>query len=132
MHLKGIHHIALNVSDLDRAERFYTDVLGFSVSHRFSEGLRHIMLDIGNAHLALFETPGLEMKPALEQLSDKGYMHFAFATSRDEFIKIIDELKNKNVHIDSGPVVRGEGESIYFTDPDRNHLEIRCDTKAES
>jgi glyoxylase I family protein len=127
MQLKGIHHIALNVTDLDRAEHFYTDVLGFTVTHRFSKGLRHIMLDTGNALLALFETPELEMKSALEQLSDKGYMHFAFATNREEFIKILDELKNKNVRIDSGPVVRGEGESIYFTDPDKNHLEIRCD-----
>ena len=127
MQLKGIHHIALNVTDLDRAEQFYTDVLGFTVTHRFSKGLRHIMLDTGNALLALFETPELEMKSALEQLSDKGYMHFAFATNREEFIKILDELKNKNVRIDSGPVVRGEGESIYFTDPDKNHLEIRCD-----
>ena len=88
------------------------------------------MLDTGNALLALFETPELEMKSALEQLSDKGYMHFAFATNREEFIKILDELKNKNVRIDSGPVVRGEGESIYFTDPDKNHLEIRCDAKS--
>lgn len=127
MQLKGIHHIALNVTDLDRSEHFYTDVLGFNVTHRFSKGLRHIMLDTGNALLALFETPELEMKSALEQLSDKGYMHFAFATNREEFIKILDELKNKNVRIDSGPVVRGEGESIYFTDPDKNHLEIRCD-----
>ncbi len=85
------------------------------------------MLDTGNALLALFETPELEMKSALEKLSDNGYMHFAFGTSRDEFGKIIDELKKKNVTIDSGPVVRGEGESIYFTDPDQNHLEIRCD-----
>jgi len=127
MQLQGFHHIALNVSDLDRAESFYTEVLGFTVAHRFSKGLRHIMLNTGNAMLALFETPELEMKPALEELSDNGYMHFAFATSRDEFGKIIDELKRKNVTIDSGPVVRGEGESIYFTDPDQNHLEIRCD-----
>jgi glyoxylase I family protein len=130
MQLKGIHHIALNVADLDRAEQFYTEILGFTVAHRFSKGLRHIMLDTGNALLALFETPDLEMHSALEQLSNKGYMHFAFETDREEFIKIIDELKTKNVTIDSGPVVRGEGESIYFTDPDRNHLEIRCDAKS--
>ena len=132
MQLKGIHHIALNVTDLDRSERFYTDILGFSVTHRFSKGLRHIMLDTGNALLALFETPDLEMKMSLEQLSKKGYMHFAFETNREEFINIIEELKSKKVNIDSGPVVRGEGESIYFTDPDQNHLEIRCDANAES
>ena len=55
MQLKGIHHIALNVKDLDRAERFYTDVLGFQVTHRFSKGLRHLMLETGNAAIALFE-----------------------------------------------------------------------------
>ena len=132
MQLKGIHHIALNVTDLDRAERFYTEVLGFNVAHRFSKGLRHLMLDTGNAYLALFETTHLDMKSSLEQLSKKGYMHFAFETDREEFIKIIDELKSKKVTIDSGPVVRGEGESIYFTDPDQNHLEIRCDALAES
>jgi catechol 2,3-dioxygenase-like lactoylglutathione lyase family enzyme len=132
MQLKGIHHIALNVTDLDRAERFYTDVLGFSVAHRFSKGLRHLMLDTGNSYLALFETPNLDMKSSLEQLSEKGYMHFAFETDPEEFIKIIDELKNKKVNIDCGPVVRGEGESIYFTDPDQNHLEIRCNALTES
>ena len=132
MQLKGIHHIALNVTDLDRSEHFYTDILGFSVTHRFSKGLRHIMLDTGNALLALFETPSLEMETALEQLSKKGYMHFAFETNREEFINIIEELKSKKVHIGSGPVVRGEGESIYFTDPDQNHLEIRCDANAKS
>jgi glyoxylase I family protein len=132
MQLKGIHHIALNVTDLDRSEHFYTDVLGFSVTHRFSKGLRHIMLDTGNVLLALFETPSLEMETALEQLSKKGYMHFAFETNREEFINIIEELKNKKVNIDSGPIVRGEGESIYFTDPDQNHLEIRCDANAKS
>ena len=39
MQLTGIHHIALNVRDLDRAERFYTNVLGFKVAQRFSKGL---------------------------------------------------------------------------------------------
>jgi len=55
MRLLGIHHIALNVHHLDRAEHFYTDVLGFKVSQRFSKGLRHLMLDAGNSKIALFE-----------------------------------------------------------------------------
>ncbi|MFQ5449694.1 MAG: VOC family protein [Nitrospinaceae bacterium] len=124
MRLEGIHHIALNVRDLDRAEQFYTGVLGFKVSRRFSKGLRHLMLDAGNAAIALFESPGMEMKEALDHLSETGYMHLAFKTKRDQFAKIIEELKKNNVTIDSGPVRRGDGESIYFTDPDYNHLEI--------
>ncbi|GJL79467.1 MAG: fosfomycin resistance glutathione transferase [Nitrospinaceae bacterium] len=127
MKLDGIHHIALNVKDLDRAERFYTEVLGFKVTHRFSKGLRHLMLDTGNAAIALFEAPDLDVKEAMDQLSEKGYLHLAFKIHRDRFPSIIEELKKNNVVIDGGPVKRGDGESIYFNDPDHNHLEIHCD-----
>ena len=127
MQLKGIHHIALNVKDLDRAERFYTDVLGFQVKHRFSKGLRHLMLETGNAAIALFEAPELEVKEAMNLLSEEGYLHLAFEAAPDDFKKIVTELLSKNIHIDGGPVKRGDGESIYFNDPDDNHLEIHCD-----
>ncbi|VAX32485.1 hypothetical protein MNBD_NITROSPINAE05-921 [hydrothermal vent metagenome] len=127
MKLDGIHHIALNVKDLDRAEKFYTEVLGFKVTHRFSKGLNHLMLDTGNSAIALFETPDLEVKDAMNLLSETGYLHLAFKIHRDQFSEVVDELKKHNVTVDSGPVKRGDGESIYFNDPDHNHLEIHCD-----
>ncbi len=127
MKLDGIHHIALNVKDLDRAERFYTEVLGFKVTHRFTKGLNHLMLDTGNSAIALFEAPDLEVKSAMDLLSETGYLHLAFKVHRDQFPAVVDELKKHNVTIDQGPVKRGDGESIYFNDPDHNHLEIHCD-----
>ena len=127
MQLKGIHHIALNVKDLDRAERFYIDILGFQVTHRFSKGLQHLILGTGNAAIALFEAPELEVKEAMNLLSEEGYLHLAFAAETADFKKIVTELQSKNIHIDNGPVKRGDGESIYFNDPDDNHLEIHCD-----
>ena len=126
MQLKGIHHIALNVKDLDRAEKFYTDVLGFKVTHRFSKGLRHLMLETGNAAVALFETPDLKVKEAMNIVSEEGYLHLAFEADPADFKKIAEELQTKKIDI-RGPVKRGDGESIYFNDPDENHLEIHCD-----
>jgi catechol 2,3-dioxygenase-like lactoylglutathione lyase family enzyme len=127
MKLDGIDHIALNVKDLNRAERFYTEVLGFKVTHRFTKGLNHLMLDTGNSAIALFEAPDLEVKEAMDLLSETGYLHLAFKIHRDRFPAVVDELKKHNVTIDNGPVKRGDGESIYFNDPDHNHLEIHCD-----
>ena len=127
MQLKGIHHIALNVKDLDRAERFYTDVLGFQVTHRFSKGLRHLMLETGNAAIALFETPNLKVEEAMNLVSEDGYLHLALEADPADFKAIIKELQTKKIQIDNGPVKRGNGESVYFNDPDHNHLEIHCD-----
>ena len=98
MQLKGIHHIALNVKNLDRAERFYTDVLGFQVTHRFSKGLRHLMMETGNAAIALFEAPELEVNEAMDLLSEEGYLHLAFEASPADFEQIVKELKDKNVN----------------------------------
>lgn len=126
MKLDGIHHIGINVRDLDKAEEFYTQVLGFQVAERYAEEIRHLMLDTGTTGLHLFETPALEMEEAIARLSGQGYAHLAFEVSRDLFFKVVEELKNKKVSIDSGPIVLGKGESVYFKDPDGNHLEIRC------
>ncbi len=126
MELTGVHHLGLNVRDLDRAEAFYTEVLGFEVTERYCEDIRHLMLGTGSTGVHLFETPDLDMNAAIEKLSGEGYAHLAFETSREQFPSIIEELKNKNVTIDAGPIVLGKGESIHFKDPDGNHLEIRC------
>jgi len=125
MKLDGVHHIGVNVVDIERAVKFYTDVLGFRVAERYEGEIRHLMLDTGSTTLHLFESPNLHMKNAIECLSDQGYAHIAFGTSRDTFSKIIEELKNKNV-VFRGPLILGKGESVHFTDPDGNHLEIRC------
>ena len=121
MKLEGVHHVGVNVLDIDRAENFYTDVLGFRVVKRYEEEIRHLMLDTGSTTLHLFESPDLHMGNAIDCLSEQGYAHIAFGTSRENFPEIIDELKKKNV-IFRGPLILGQGESVHFKDPAGNHL----------
>jgi catechol 2,3-dioxygenase-like lactoylglutathione lyase family enzyme len=125
MELVGIHHIGVNVLDLDRAEKFYTDVLGFEVVERYEEDMRHLMLDSGNSFMHLFESPELSIKNAIDCLSEQGFAHIAFGTNRECFPEIIDQLKEENIFF-RGPLILGQGKSIHFKDPDGNHLEIRC------
>ena len=125
MKLDGVHHIGVNVRDLDRAEAFYTDVLGFKVIDRYQEEIRHSMLDTGSTKIHLFESTDLKFDEAIHRLSEDGYAHMAFGTSRGKFPKVMEELKKHNV-LFRGPLILGKGESVHFKDPDGNHLEIRC------
>ena len=125
MKLDGVHHIGVNVSDLNRAESFYVNVLGFIVLDRYQEDIRHSMLDTGTTKIHLFESTNLEFDDAIIRLSEDGYAHLAFGTDRKQFPQIMEELKKHNVPF-RGPLILGKGESVHFKDPDGNHLEIRC------
>jgi len=125
MKLDGTHHIGMNVRDLDRAERFYEEVLGFRVAQRYDENIRNSMLDTGDQTLHLFECRELNFENAIDCLSEEGYAHIAFGTNSDQFPKVIEELKIKGISF-RGPLILGKGESGHFKDPDGNHLEIRC------
>ena len=125
MELDGVHHIGVNVSDLDRAELFYTNVLGFTVIDRYQEEIRHSMLDTGVTKIHLFESTDLEFEGAITRLSEDGYAHIAFGTNRRQFSQAMEELRKHNVSF-RGPLILGKGESVHFKDPDGNHLEIRC------
>ena len=128
MELDGVHHIGVNVRDLDRAEEFYIDVLGFKVVERYQEEIRHSMLDTGDTKIHLFELIDLNLDEAINCLSEEGYAHIAFGTSRDNFFEVIEDLKKHRIDI-RGPLILGKGESDHFNDPDGNHLEIRCPAK---
>ena len=128
MELDGVHHIGVNVRDLDRAEEFYIDVLGFQVVERYQEEIRHSMLDTGDTKIHLFESTDLNLDEAINCLSEEGYAHIAFGTSRDKFLEVMEDLKKHRIDF-RGPLILGKGESVHFKDPDGNHLEIRCPAK---
>ena len=125
MKLGGVHHIGLNVTDLERAESFYTHVLGFKVIDRYQDEIRHSMLEAGITKIHLFESTDLEFDDAITRLSEDGYAHIAFGTNRKKFPQVMEELRKHNVPF-RGPLILGKGESVHFKDPDGNHLEIRC------
>ena len=125
MKLDGVHHIGVNVTNLDRAQSFYTNVLGFKVIERYQEKIRHAMLETGATKIHLFESTNMEFGKAINRLSEDGYAHVAFGTSRKLFPQVMEELKKYNVSF-RGPLILGKGESVHFKDPDGNHLEIRC------
>jgi len=126
--LNGIHHIALNVKNMERATDFYSDILGFKVVTRTSNltGLKHVELDAGNVFLALFESPDLDFENAQKTMTDDGYLHFAFEADKDQFSTIVQTLKDNGVRFDGQPRNHGGGDSVYIYDPDGHVIEIHA------
>ncbi len=124
--LNGIDHFALNVKNMDRAEHFYSDLLGFEVVTRTATraGLKHIELDAGNVFIALFESPELDIENAQKTMTDDGYLHFAFAADKNQDPEIIQFLKDNGVRFDGKTRNHPGGDSVYFYDPDGHVIEI--------
>jgi catechol 2,3-dioxygenase-like lactoylglutathione lyase family enzyme len=126
---RGVHHVALLSSDVERTVEFYQGVLEFPLTEMFENrdygGSTHFFFDIGNGNaLAFFDLPGLDLGPYAEVLG--GLHHLAISVAPDRWAKLRDNLDA------AGVAYHQEGEtSIYFPDPDGARLELISDPLGE-
>lgn len=119
----GIYHIGIPVDDLDRAEGFYTKVLGMKVEARIGEsGARLSRLKCGDVDVVLFQRP----RPlGRNSLKEDGIAHQAFEVAPEAFDEALEFLKREG-HYHDGPVVRASGRAVYFFDSEGNYQQIHC------
>jgi catechol 2,3-dioxygenase-like lactoylglutathione lyase family enzyme len=126
---RGVHHVALISSDVERTVRFYQDLLEFPLTDMFEnrdyKGSTHFFFDIGNGNaIAFFDLPGLDLGPYAEVLG--GLHHLAISVEPDRWAHLkgkLDEAGIQYAHI--------SGSSIYFNDPDGARLELISDPLGE-
>lgn len=136
-YLRSVHHIALNVKNMDASRYFYGQILGLHelTGEEIPTTLKQL---VEQGKVANFTTPDgiildLFWEPELSppDLDPKQQFtranHLAFDIDPNLFDQAVEVLKNQNVMIDHGPVTRPTGRGIYFYDPDGFLLEIRCD-----
>lgn len=122
---RGVHHLALLSSDVERTIRFYQDVLGFPLTELFENrdapGSTHFFFDIGNGNLlAFFDFPTLDLGPYAEVLGSMH--HLAISVSPDKHAELRKQLADHDVPIDFDFKT-----SIYFRGPDGERLELIAD-----
>ena len=123
LQLRKVGHVVLNVKDLDASERFYTEVLGFTVSDRYPESMvpgRMVFLRCTTDHHTVALVGGANPDEA------SSLNHFAFEVATlDEVFRARDWLRQHNVRIVfEGRRRAGCQIAVEFLDPDGNNLEI--------
>ena len=119
---RGVHHLALLCTSVERTIEFYQGVLGFPLTELFENrdyrGSTHFFFDIGNGNsLAFFDFPGLDLGPYQEVLGSMH--HLAISVSEEQQQKLRSRLADAGVPIDFE-----HGSSIYFSGPDGERLEL--------
>jgi glyoxylase I family protein len=108
----AIHHVAINVRDLDEALEFYEGALGFVRRHDRPEfGFPGAWLDVGDQQLHLIEAPA----PA-----DVG-QHFAVRV--DDLGVVVAELRDRG-HQPSDPSPVANSRQAFINDPSGNVIEL--------
>jgi catechol 2,3-dioxygenase-like lactoylglutathione lyase family enzyme len=111
---QGLDHIAIAVSDVDRAEEFYRDVLGLDRAHHEWDPPR-LMVANGSG-VALFPG-GNGSDPDPPEIP-----HIAFRADRAAFEKARALLSERGIEFRFSD--HGSSHSIYFQDPDGHRLEL--------
>lgn len=125
-----IGHIHLKVADLDRALRFYCDILGFTIMQRMGPDAAFISAGGYHHHIGLNTWYSKNASPAPVQSA--GLFHTAILyPTRQDLSMAFRRLVEADYPI-TGAADHGVSEAIYLNDPDRNGVELYWDRPVDS
>ena len=125
--LDRVIETCLYADDLDRAARFYEEVLGLPLMTADS---RFRAYDVGGQSVLLIFRRGATRETVhmpggtIPPHDGHGDLHIAFAIAADELADWERRLAAHGIAIDGRTKWTRGGESIYFRDPDRHLLEL--------
>jgi catechol 2,3-dioxygenase len=124
MKIQALGHVVLRVTDIERAERFYGEVLGLPICARYDEdGMRMTFFSLGNHHdFAVMLVPG---DAATTEGAGLHHVAFKIGTHLDQLREARACLEAAGVASD--PIDHEVTKSLYLADPDGNGVELYVD-----
>jgi len=130
MDVVDLDHVAMRVSDLDRALLFYHDLLGMEIRDREryeADEVPYVAVVAGGRHVHLVPT---------DEDIDVGGEHICFllrssdVDSREELEELLDRLREEGIEVEDGePYKRygayGRAWAAYVRDPDGRRVELK-------
>ena len=117
----GFSHVAISVTDLGAARRFYCGVLGFEELPRPDLGIPGMWLGVGDLQLHFIETDEMPVP-------GKGFPHYALYVPTDGFDTTMEALRAAGVSFLGQPSSRVDfGRTVlaaFVTDPAGNVIEL--------
>ncbi len=116
----GINHITIRVNDIERAEEFYGEILGFELLRKMGKSMA--VYQVGEEDTLVLVEAETSYDPSSR---DYRVDHFGFYLDSPEQV---DELaayfREKEVTVLSGPANRKRGRFVFISDPDGNMIEL--------
>lgn len=126
-------HVAIRVSNIDKALEFYSKGLGFEEAFKIQNddgSLRIVYVHISNGQYLELCLGGEGKKPEFDDKKDVGVRHVSFTV--DDLAKFKKEAEGRGVVFDSDILdTRDHNKNVWLFDPDGNKLEI-VETHPES
>ena len=123
--ITALHHVAVCVTDIDRAKRFYREVLGLEEIHRppFSFGGAWYALGDGRQlHLIVYhDAKTLRGTTTIDGLDG----HLALRVA--DYDRALAHLRAHGIECDERPQNMTPWKQLYITDPDGNGIELNAD-----
>ncbi len=135
--LRKVHHIALNVKDMEASKHFYGNILG--LYQLVGEEVPSTLIELVAAGkvcnfrtpdgiiLDLFAEPDLFPPDPDPQQQFTRANHLAFDIAPQLFDQAVQTLKELEIPVAIDVVTRLTGKGFYIYDPDGFIVEIRCD-----
>lgn len=142
---ESVNHVSIAVNDLERAKKFYIEMLGMqeikrepspastkpvSVDQALNLGRTPLVrLECGGMEVTLFQRP---QPMERDLLQENGGFHYSFRMNWDELTGLARDtevLRRAGYNVPCEPIWRSEGTpqenlSLYVLDPDGNLFEI--------
>jgi catechol 2,3-dioxygenase-like lactoylglutathione lyase family enzyme len=122
--MKGLHHVAICVTDLERSKRFYGGILGLTEIDRPRLHVQGAWYALASAQIHLIVHPSGHSRGTTAGI-DIADPHVAFRIH--DFAGAVAHLRAHGLTLLERPDNATPWKQVYFMDPDGNVIELNVD-----